>query len=59
MNSSLFYLAVFFAIVLNISKFNCQNEWNTEDYYRREHSLSKPYGGLFEFEFEFFIFFYS
>ena len=23
-----------------------QDQWNTKDFFRREHSLSKPYGGI-------------
>ncbi len=33
------HLTLFILIKLTVQ------EWNTNDYFRREHSLSKPYGG--------------
>lgn len=33
-----------FLICVNISMQDGTN-WNTKDFFRREHSLSKPYGG--------------
>jgi len=37
-------LSVCYFLLLCI-KSTIQNEWNTQDFFRREHSLSKPYGG--------------
>lgn len=38
----IFGLIFFVSISIDLSS---QTDWNTQDFYRREHSLSKPYGG--------------
>lgn len=43
MNSKLFYVVC--VVLIGLVEFSCENEWNTQDFFRREHSLTKPYGG--------------
>jgi hypothetical protein len=44
-NNNYFKLAIQVVFVTLLTIHNSHQEWNTKDFLRKEHSLSKPYGG--------------